>query len=355
MAKDFTVTRPSPKLVLNKDGVITEFGDNYPAFEFNNDGTYKGILAEETTSNLFLHNEDLSNDAWSEINSVATQSKEETPDGSTENRYIKLVTDDNQDSGSQDGNRLGYQQKFSSLTSGNIYTASVFVKIDQVDQPKYFIIQSVNSTFVNDNIVNSIVYFDLNNNGSVGQQFRNIDAGIEKYSNDWFFCWMTWIQEVEVDENTGVRFDFYGGDGPNQPLKKGTNYSGYLWLAQLEKNKTFSSSIKTTTEQTRAGDVITMSNASQYIPAQGTVIIQWEQKKPSKIYIGALSADVEQGINKLRFQYSSTQQQLFLGDSTTPVDSLTGTFDFSGMGKIELGHIGGFDQPNTNIRYFAII
>ena len=356
MAKDFTVERNSPKYLLNKDGILEEFVNDYPSFEFNEDGTYRGLLSEEKAINLLLYNEDFSQSSWDDINSITEQSTVETPDQDNTNRYIKIVTDDINDAGSLTGNRLGITQKIPTIEEGNIYTLSVFVKIDQVDQPKYVILQAQGSDVINNNAVDSIAFFDLNGNGSVGSEFRNISAGIKKYYNDWFFCWITWEQKLEVDSNTNVRFDFYGGSGPNQPLQKGTSYSGYFWRPQLEKNSTFSSPIKTEgTVVTRNADVITMSDASQYIPSSGTVIIEWEQKTTGKVYIGALSADFAEGKRKLRFQYSPTQQSLFIGDSTTAVDSITGTFDFSGMAKIELGHANEANQPNTNIRYFAII
>jgi hypothetical protein len=51
---DFTVVRAGTKWVLNSSGVLSEVANNVPAFEFNTDGTYRGLLVEPAGTNLAL-------------------------------------------------------------------------------------------------------------------------------------------------------------------------------------------------------------------------------------------------------------------------------------------------------------
>ena len=89
---DFTVDRNSAKYVLGSGGDIISYATDEPAFEFNADGSYKGLLVEPAATNLCLQSEDI-NTTWSVGSSGATptQSTEETPDGDTTNKYIKLA------------------------------------------------------------------------------------------------------------------------------------------------------------------------------------------------------------------------------------------------------------------------
>ena len=92
MATDFTVDRDTVKYVLNSSGDIASVAIDTPAIEYNADGTYKGLLVEPASTNLCLRSEDI-NTTWSPTNATPTQDTEETPDGDTSSKYIKLVDD----------------------------------------------------------------------------------------------------------------------------------------------------------------------------------------------------------------------------------------------------------------------
>lgn len=52
----FTVVRSTVKRVLNSAGVLSEVAINTPAFEFNTDGTYRGLLVEPAGTNGIRNN-----------------------------------------------------------------------------------------------------------------------------------------------------------------------------------------------------------------------------------------------------------------------------------------------------------
>ena len=56
---DFTVDRNSTKYVLGSGGDIISYATDEPAFEFNADGSYKGLLVEPAATNICLQSEDI--------------------------------------------------------------------------------------------------------------------------------------------------------------------------------------------------------------------------------------------------------------------------------------------------------
>ena len=55
---DFTVDRNSTKYVLGSGGDIISYATDEPAFEFNADGSYKGLLVEPAATNVMTYSED---------------------------------------------------------------------------------------------------------------------------------------------------------------------------------------------------------------------------------------------------------------------------------------------------------
>ena len=53
---DFTVTRASTKLRIGSNGLYGSVANNVPAFEFNTDGTYRGLLVEPGATNQVRNN-----------------------------------------------------------------------------------------------------------------------------------------------------------------------------------------------------------------------------------------------------------------------------------------------------------
>lgn len=347
MAKDFTVTRPSPKWVLNKDGELVQFADNFPSFEFNSDGTYKGLLVERQSTNYIA-----SSETFTETDSLWVLNGFNPP------YDTELLKDTSSPDGVVNGASKFYNgasDEFVRVTKAGLTITgpivfSCFFKNGDLVSGEYAVLNVTSA-----GSGNKRVNFELSTQkvfDTAGSEITDGSAIVTDYGNGWYRLSLhTTIPSNEAPFTAEIRvsnsFNTFSWTGL---------YDGvfYIWGAQVEEGPIATSYIKTTpSTETRNKDVITMSDASQYIPSEGAVIMEWEQREADTIYIGALSASVAAGVRKLRFEYSSTEQKLSIDD--VEEDSLTGDFDFSGMDKIELGHVNEADQPNTHIRYFAIV
>jgi len=262
MATDFTVDRDTVKYVLNSSGDIASVAIDTPAIEYNTDGTYKGLLVEPASTNICKQSEDLST-TWSKFNSTATQSTEETPDGDTTNKYIKLV-----DNGSTGTGQVWVQQTIT-VSGGTKYTASVFLKKDGLNWAWVRAVATGGSPDANPS-----QYFDLDN-GVTGTGTTGIQAAtIEAYPNDWYRCSITWTQGAG---DTSFNFTIYPADADNDSFvdKDGTS-SIFVWGAQVEASPIATSYIPTTTASvTRNKDDITLTGASDLIgQSEGTLYIE---------------------------------------------------------------------------------
>jgi hypothetical protein len=80
---DFTVVRSTVKNVLNSSGVLASVAVNTPAFEFNTDGSYKGLLVEPGAANLLTYSQQFDNGAWNKAGGSITANTDVAPDGTT--------------------------------------------------------------------------------------------------------------------------------------------------------------------------------------------------------------------------------------------------------------------------------
>ena len=81
---DFTVARTSVKYVLSASGVLASVAADTPAFEFNADGTYRGLLVEPAGTNLATYSEDFTQATWVKtISASVTGNTGVAPDGTT--------------------------------------------------------------------------------------------------------------------------------------------------------------------------------------------------------------------------------------------------------------------------------
>jgi hypothetical protein len=70
---DFTVTRASTKLRIGSNGLYGSVANNVPAFEFNTDGSYRGLLVEPGATNLALNSRNLTTASWTATNVTTAQ------------------------------------------------------------------------------------------------------------------------------------------------------------------------------------------------------------------------------------------------------------------------------------------
>jgi hypothetical protein len=288
MATDFTVDRDTVKYVLNSSGDIASVAIDTPAIEYNTDGTYKGLLIEPASTNICKQSEDI-NTTWSPTNATPTQSTEETPDGDTSNKYIKLV-----DNGSNPtGTGVVSVRQAITVSGGTKYTGSVFLKAGGLN---WAAIQAVDTGGVDDD---PFQYFDLDNGvlgtGSAGIQ----DATIEAYPNGWYRCSMTWTQGAG---DTSFTFYIYPADADNDVVVDldGTS-SIFVWGAQVEASPIATSYIPTTTASvTRNKDDISLTGASDLIgQSEGTLYVEVDWRLTAGIFQRLLTISDGSVVNEI--------------------------------------------------------
>jgi hypothetical protein len=284
---DFTVDRNSTKYVLGSGGTIISYATDEPAFEFNADGSYKGLLVEPAATNICRYSEDIST-GWLQINATPTQSTEETPDGDTSNKYIKLV--DNDTGGGATGTVFVYQNI--NVAANTKYTVSVFLKADQLD----FAQLRANGY---DGATDGYQTFNLST-GAKGTATGLDDSKIEAYPNGWYRCSITWTQGA-ADTQFQLRIVVADSISNITVDLDGTS-SIFVWGAQVETGPIATSYIPTTTASvTRVKDDITQTSASSLIgQTEGTLYVEVDWRLATGT--SRLLLSVNDGSSSNRFQ-----------------------------------------------------
>jgi len=326
MATDFTVDRNTVKYVLNSSGDIASVAIDTPAIEYNTDGTYKGLLVEPASTNLCKQSEDI-NTTWGTIGSTPTQSTEETPDGDTSNKYIKLI-DDN---GGGTGSVLVAQTI--AVTAGTKYTASVFLKADQL---AFAFIRAE----AYDVLTAGDQFFGLSGAGSLGTASNLDDSSIEAYPNGWYRCSITWTQGAS---DTSFNLQIKVADSiSNRTVDKDGTSSIFVWGAQVEASPIATSYIPTTTASvTRNADDISLTGASDLIgQSEGTLYVEVDWRGTDGASQFLLSINNDSSNNRLAiFNAANIELRMFARSNSVTVteqgESVTG---YSGIQKIAFAY-----------------
>jgi hypothetical protein len=120
---DFTVTRASTKLRIGSNGLYGSVANNVPAFEFNTDGSYRGLLVEPGATNLLERSQEFENAYWSKVGTASvTPNTEVSPDGTTTADTLSGATGD---TATTSTNTL---ERIATVASSQTYTYSIFLK-----------------------------------------------------------------------------------------------------------------------------------------------------------------------------------------------------------------------------------
>ena len=87
---DFTATRNGTGTFIGKDGLIKTALANEPRFEYNFDGTFRGVLIEPASTNLIIQSEDISQGPWG--NAVTGASTRERISSNIHTGFLGRVT-----------------------------------------------------------------------------------------------------------------------------------------------------------------------------------------------------------------------------------------------------------------------
>jgi hypothetical protein len=229
---DFAVARNSTATYVGADGLIKTAAIDEPRIEFNQDGSYKGLLVEPQRTNLVLRSEEFDDAYWTKSNATITANAAISPSGVQ--NADKLIPDTS--------TAIHSVSRASQPITGGFY--SVFVKADGYD---WILLTSHSSSAP----ATRGAFFNLSN-GTIGATASGIIAKIEDYGNGWYRCSISegnapssiWAVIV-TNADSVITFTGNGADGV------------LIWGAQNEQGSTASSYIKTEASTfTRVADVI---------------------------------------------------------------------------------------------------
>ena len=248
-------TRGSTGTFVGSNGLIQSTAINIPRFDHTSAGVCRGLLIEESRTNLLPRSEGLDAFPWFPINTTTITSNNATaPDGATTaERFTVGATTQS----------YGVFNSSTSWTSGVTYTTSFFCKADQITR--------VRIATGNPATHPLSAIFDLTGNGSIVGTPTGT-ASIERYANGWYRCsatatsTATGLTAIRLTAVTGTT-DTYPGNSVD---------SFWAWGAQNEVGSFPTSYIPTTTGSVvRSADVCSITGGdftSFYNQSEGTML-----------------------------------------------------------------------------------
>ena len=220
-----TFSRSSSATLVDRYGVLKTYDIDEPRFN------EKGILIEESSTNICLHSEELDNTSWAKISSEVII-EGTAPDGVSD--AWKVYTTETE-TGKERYCRALAESTFS---EDDIYSLSVFMKKgnrSEVRVASYYLGNSTSG-------VSTIVNFDTE---TATNGFK-----LEKLTDGWY---RITLQNVCLDSaNTSVQLRLYINDNDRDDLDGYT----YYWGGQIEKKPNATSYIQTEgAATTRAGEL----------------------------------------------------------------------------------------------------
>jgi len=297
MFGDFTVDRNTAVWVRGSAGLLVEAPIDFPAFEFNPDGSYKGFIPSPSVLVNGLHSRDLTQAEWVATN--VTPAKTATgADGGANLATTLTATGAN-------GTVL---QAITSASAERVFSAYVRrrtgVGVVEITQD--------GTTWTPMTLTTQFLRFETSAqtiaNPSIG--FRIVTSG----------------DAIDVD------------------------------FTQAELNSEPTPAIVTTTVAITTDGCDTTLPVSTGLIKNNTGAIQFEFDAGDSfnLFINGLEATVS-GVVKVKFEYSPTTINLYVDDVLE--DTATGSYSFSTLDSsaFEFGHDGGLDQPNIHFRYLAFL
>jgi hypothetical protein len=238
----FVVTRASTKLRIGSNGLYGSVANNVPAFEFNTDGSYRGLLVEPGATNLALQSQAFNEAVWGASSGgtgslpSVTANNVIAPDGTLTADTVVF----NRGAGNTINDRSNFDQSVS-IPSTGAYTFSVFAK----------------ATTVSD--VGKQVFIRIGSAGSL------IAVTLTA----------SWVRYTRTEASVTM------GLNPVQIGSRGTvtvdnSVSVDLWMGQAESGSVATSPIVTTAgTASRVADVVSLTGASSLIgQTEGTIFAE---------------------------------------------------------------------------------
>jgi hypothetical protein len=289
---------------------IVRAATNEPRFDHTSDGVCRGLLIEESRTNICLQSENFGT-TWTNDNGnvTITTNVEVSPDGLT-------TADKIAESASTTSRRICIQNI--SVTSGTTYSYSCYIKAGERDFAQMATGAGLNSAFQNF-IVNGA------NAGTLGSSSGIVSSRIDAMPNGWYRC--TIVVTATATGNTQVTV----GPAPSStttrwPAYLSTAGSGiYAWGAQMEVGSFATSYIPTTTGSVvRSADVCSITGAnftSFYNPLEGSLFTSAIFNAPVTYGTGQLLVDINDTATTNRLRYFRNPTTATAGFSNTSAGS----------------------------------
>jgi hypothetical protein len=249
------LTRASSATFVGSDGLIQTAATNIPRFDHTSAGVCRGLLIEESRTNLILQSENFASALWLKAGGSISSVANVEPDGSANS---ELFSEDS---------TTGAHRVFQSFigTIGTVYTLGVFLKFNGRAE-----VALENRSITG----NPLAVFNIQN-GTIGTVSAGLTAAIQAYPNGWYRCSITGTATLAggnylINGYSGTSTTYTGLNGP----------AFYLYGAQVEAGSFPTSYIPTTTGSVvRSADVCSISGANFsgsgfYNQSEGTIIGQ---------------------------------------------------------------------------------
>ena len=304
--------------------------NDIPRLDYS-DGSCASLLLEPQTTNLVTYSEDYSHSSWTKVNASVSSNTTTSPSGAT--NASTLV--------STSGTSEQYLDVGSlSVTSGEDYTMSVFVKKNSYD---FFLIRftGVGGAFSAGN-----VFFNINN-GTLGTVDSGYTGSIESFGNGWYRCsatknasGTTASGKVRLQLATSDNTESITGDGSSGTFIYGSQFEQSSFATSYIPSNSGSSTTRTADVCNNAGTSATFSDSEGVIFAEIAALANDGTNRTISISDGT-------NTNQIVIRFSSTANQItaYITDggviTAELTHTLTNALNYNKIGlKYKLNDVG---------------
>jgi hypothetical protein len=287
-----TFTRSTTATRTNASGFIQSVAIDSPRFDYDPVTLLcKGLLIEQSATNLTLQSEDFST-TWSPTASISVSADViDTQSPAGDNTADKLIAN-------VGTAQCDIRQSFTFAESTN-HTFSVYVKTGGFNWFQIAFLNRANT------VIRS--YFNVAD-GVVGTAGSGCVTSISPQGNGWFRCVVSFNSGSGATTSNYIRLQLAAANSTINVTGNGVNGS-YVWGAQLETNAFATSYIPTVASQvTRSADVATMT---------GTNFSDWYSAGAGGVVARVLPSTVSDTRPVLQFDDATANEVITLRGSTT--------------------------------------
>jgi len=252
-----TFTRASTAIRTNANGLLESVASGVPRIDYDPVTlACKGLLIEESRTNLLTYSEQFDNAAWTKASATVTANAVTAPDGAT--TADKMVE--------STATAIHYVYQSQTVSTSTAYTLTVYAKAGE--RSKFdLILEDTGASGANFDLINGTIGAPHN----AGASNASSAATISNVGNGWYRCSLT-----RTTVSSPLCASFRPSNGSTATYT-GDGTSGlYLFGAQLEAGAFATSYVSTTSAQvTRAADIATMTGSnfsSWYRQDEGTFV-----------------------------------------------------------------------------------